>query len=34
MTRKKKKKNIMIRLLEWLSRGNKKAAQSGGLCKS
>lgn len=31
---KKKKKNIMIRFLEWIIRGNKREAKKGNLCKS
>jgi len=34
MKEKKNKKNIMIRFLEWLARGNKKQAEKGNLCKS
>lgn len=34
MTEKKKKKNAVVRFLEWISRGNKQAAQKGDLCKS
>lgn len=30
----KMKKNLMVRFLEWIVRGNKKAAQKGDLCKS
>lgn len=32
--KKKNKKNIMIRFLEWIVRGNKRAAEKGNLCKS
>jgi hypothetical protein len=31
---KKKKKNILIRILEWISAGNKKAAEKGAICRS
>jgi hypothetical protein len=31
---KKKKKNIVIRFMEWIIQGNKKAAEKGTLCKS
>ena len=34
MKDKKKKKNIVIRFMEWIIRGNKKAAENGTLCKS
>lgn len=34
MQDKKKKKNILIRILEWISAGNKKAAESGKICRS
>ena len=34
MKDKKKKKNIIIRFMEWIIRGNKRAAQKGDLCKS
>ncbi len=34
MEKAKKKKNILIRILEWIIDGNKKAAESGALCKS
>jgi hypothetical protein len=30
----KKEKNIMVRFMEWIIRGNKKAAENGKLCKS
>ena len=30
----KHKKSIMIRFLEWIVRGNKRAAEKGSLCKS
>jgi hypothetical protein len=31
---KKKKKNIVIRFMEWIIQGNKRAAEKGTLCKS
>jgi hypothetical protein len=31
---KKKKKNIVVRFLEWIVKGNKKAAEKGSICKS
>ncbi len=34
MEDKKKKKNILIRILEWISAGNKKAAEKGAICRS
>lgn len=34
MEDKKKKKNILIRILEWISTGNKKAAERGTVCRS
>jgi len=34
MKDKKKKKNIMVRFMEWMIRGNKKAVQKAGLCQS
>lgn len=34
MKDKKKKKNSVIRFMEWIIRGNKKAAENGTLCKS
>lgn len=34
MKEKKTKKNIMVRFLAWIARGNKKAAQKGELCQS
>ncbi len=34
MEDKKKKKNIVIRILEWIARGYKKAAENGELCGS
>jgi hypothetical protein len=30
----KKKKNIMVRFMEWVIKGNKKAAQKASLCQS
>jgi hypothetical protein len=33
-TQKRTKKNFLVRLLEWIAKGNKKAAQKGELCKS
>jgi hypothetical protein len=32
--RTQKKKNFLVRLVEWIAKGNKKAAQKGQLCKS
>jgi len=32
--RTKKKKNLLVRLLEWIAKGNKKAIQKGEFCKS
>lgn len=29
-----KKKNILIRLLDWIVKGNKREAEKGNLCKS
>jgi len=29
-----KKKNILMRLLDWISKGNKREAEKGNLCKS
>jgi len=29
-----KKKNLWVRLLNWITKANKKAAQKGDLCKS
>jgi len=34
MEDKKKKKNILIRILEWIAAGNKKAAENGTICRS
>ena len=34
MNDKKNKKSIVIRFMEWIIRGNKKAAENGKLCKS
>jgi len=34
MEDKKKKKNILIRILEWIATGNKKAVESGKVCRS
>jgi len=30
----KKKKNFLIRLFEWIAKGNKKAAEKGKFCPS
>lgn len=29
-----KKKNLWIRLIQWIAKGNQKAAQKGLLCRS
>ena len=34
MKDKKNKKSFVIRFMEWIIRGNKKAAENGKLCKS
>jgi len=34
MKDKKKKKNIVVRFMEWIIKGNKRAAENGSLCKS
>jgi len=34
MKDKKKKKTMITRFMEWIVKGNKKAAQKGDLCKS
>jgi len=34
MKKKKKKKNIVIRFMEWIIRGQKKAAEKGDFCRS
>ncbi len=34
MEDKKKKKNILIRILEWISLGNRKAVEKGTSCRS
>lgn len=34
MEYKKKKKNILIRILEWISKANQKAAENGTICRS
>jgi len=34
MKDKKNKKNIVVRFLKWIIRGNKRAAEKGNLCKS
>jgi hypothetical protein len=34
MEEKKKKKNILIRILEWISLGNRKAVEKGTICRS
>jgi len=31
---KKKKKKMMVRFLEWIIRGQKKAVENSALCKS
>ncbi len=31
---KEKKKNILIRLLDWIVKGTKREAEKGNLCKS
>jgi len=31
---KKKKKNIVIRFMEWIIKGQKKAAEKGDFCRS
>jgi len=30
----KKKKNMMIRFMEWIIKGQKKAAEKGDICSS
>ncbi|EMS80980.1 hypothetical protein Dpo_1c01110 [Desulfotignum phosphitoxidans DSM 13687] len=34
MSEKEKKKNWLKRLMEWIIRGNEKAAREGNLCPS
>lgn len=34
MKDKEKKKNIVTRILEWIAKSNKKAVESGKLCRS
>jgi hypothetical protein len=34
MEDKKKKKNILIRILEWIAAANQKAAEKGTSCRS
>ncbi len=31
---KKKKKNIVVRFMEWMIEGQKRAAEKGDICKS
>lgn len=31
---KKKKKNILLRILEWIAAANQKAAENGTICRS
>lgn len=34
MEDKKKKKNILIRILEWIAAANQKAVENGTICRS
>ena len=34
MEDKKKKKNIWVRILEWIAAANKKAVENGTICRS